>query len=69
MERERDAQLTQEAFVAMAAMLGVELQEGDLEALHPEVAGLLERVAAVHEIDASSVPPEHAVSSADGSPA
>jgi hypothetical protein len=58
--------MSEETFLALAAMLGLDSSDGHLEVLYPEVATLLERAESVHEIDASSIPVEHAAASFDG---
>ncbi len=59
--------MNKETFLTLAAALGLDIGDGHLDALYPEVLALLLRIEAVHDIDASEVPVEHAVSSFNGS--
>ena len=52
------AELSVEAFAALAAQLGVPLSAERLAELYPDVRALLERIAPLWDIDVSSVAPE-----------
>ena len=52
------AELSAEAFAALAAQLGVPLSPERLAELYPDVKVLLERIAPLWDIDVSSVAPE-----------
>ncbi len=52
------AELSAEAFAALAAQLGVPLSPERLAELYPDVRALLGRIAPLWDIDVSSVAPE-----------
>ena len=58
MTQHDSAELSAEAFAALAAELGVRLSPERLAELYPEVRRLLERIAPLWDIDVSSVAPE-----------
>ncbi len=60
------AELSAEAFAALAAQLGVRLSAERLEELYPDVRALLARIAPLWDIDVSSVAPEEAVQDPGG---
>ena len=49
--------LTYEAFVALAMLYGLDMDEEHLRELFPEVEAMHERIAALDGVDASVVPP------------
>ena len=49
--------LTYEAFVALALLYGLDMDEEHLRELFPEVEAMHERIASLDGVDASSVPP------------
>ena len=49
--------LTYEAFVALAMLYGLDMDEEHLRELFPEVEAMNERIAALDAVDASAVPP------------
>ena len=52
------AELSADAFAALAVPLGVHLSPERLAEVYPEVRALLERIAPLWDIDVSSVAPE-----------
>ena len=58
MTQHEPAELSAEAFAALAAQLGVRLSPERLEELYPDVRALLGRIAPLWDIDVSSVAPE-----------
>jgi len=52
------AELSADAFAALAVQLGVRLSPERLAEVYPEVRALLERIAPLWDIDVSSVAPE-----------
>ena len=55
--------MSKETFLAIAATMGLDMTDGHLDVLYPEVAALLQRVAVLRDIDTSSVAVEHAAAS------
>jgi hypothetical protein len=49
--------LTYEAFVALAMLYGLDMDEGHLRELFPEVEAMHERIASLDAVDADAVPP------------
>ena len=49
--------LTYEAFVALAMLHGLDMDEDHLRELFPEVEAMHERIAALDGVDADAVPP------------
>lgn len=49
--------LTYEAFVALAMLYGLDMDEEHLRELFPEVEAMHERIAALEGVDAEAVPP------------
>ena len=49
--------LTYDAFVALALLYGLDMDEEHLRELFPEVEAMQDRIAALDGVDASSVPP------------
>ena len=49
--------LTYEAFVALAMLYGLDMDEDHLRELFPEVEAMHERTAALDGVDADAVPP------------
>ena len=49
--------LTYEAFVALAMLYGLDLDEEHLRELFPEVEAMHDRIASLDGVDTSSVPP------------
>ena len=66
MTQHDSAELSAEAFAALAAELGVPLSPARLAELYPEVRRLLERIAPLWDIDVSSVAPEEIAQDAGG---
>ena len=66
MTQHDSAELSAEAFAALAAELGVRLSPERLAELYPEVRRLLERIAPLWDIDVSSVAPEEIAQDAGG---
>ena len=66
MTQHDSAELSAEAFAALAAELGVRLSPERLAELYPEVRRLLERIAPLWDIDVSSVAPEEIGQDAGG---
>ena len=49
--------LTYEAFVALAMLYGLDMDEEHLRELFPEVEAMQDRMAALEAVDADAVPP------------
>ncbi len=58
--------MTLEQFKAMAEQVGINASQEHLETLHGEVEALLRRMAPLHDIDVSEIPPEEAGMTSDG---
>ncbi len=50
----------------MAEQAGINASQEHLETLHGEVEALLRRMAPLHDIDVSEIPPEEAGMTSDG---
>ena len=49
--------LSKEAFLSIAAQNGLNTDDAHMEALYPEVAGLLQRLSIIDDIDTSKFDP------------
>ena len=66
MTQDNPVDLSRESFAALAALLGLRMSAGRLDALYPDVRALLGRIAPLWDMDVSSVTPEEAMQSPGG---